>query len=191
MIADSTSASSGETTSSRSASVLDGAICSSGTSSPVAGSRYCTRLWWVSSSSSSTLTPVARSTSMIAQVQKAWSSSQVRSRRLPVSGPRPRSGCPALRAAGRVKACPPAVNVPPGGVRRAAASTAAVRAWCPAAERTRTGSTGSRSRVRASIRDLRRRSSLRVLISALLTGLGAAHGPHRAGSSIAQQARSR
>ena len=36
----STSASSGETTRSRSASVLDGAICSSGTSSPVVGSRY-------------------------------------------------------------------------------------------------------------------------------------------------------
>ena len=34
-------------------SVLDGAICSSGTSSPVAGSRYWTRLWWVSSRSSS------------------------------------------------------------------------------------------------------------------------------------------
>jgi hypothetical protein len=41
----STSASSGETTRSRSASVLEGAICSSGTSSPVDGSRYCTRLW--------------------------------------------------------------------------------------------------------------------------------------------------
>ena len=190
MIADSTSARSGETTRSRSASVLDGAICSSGTSSPVAGSRYCTRLWWVSSRSSSTLMPVARSTSMIAQVQKAWSSSQVRSWRLP-SASWAQIRMPGLRAAGRVKACPPAVNVPPGGVRQAAVSTAAVRAWCPAAERTRTGSTGSRSRVRASIRDLRRRSSLRVLISALLTGLGAAHGPHRAGSSVAQQARSR
>jgi hypothetical protein len=36
----STSASSGLTSSSRSVSVLDGAICSSGTSSPVDGSRY-------------------------------------------------------------------------------------------------------------------------------------------------------
>src|SRR5579863_1086774 len=44
MIAASTSASSGLTTSSRSASVLDGAICSSGTSSPLPGSRYWTRL---------------------------------------------------------------------------------------------------------------------------------------------------
>src|SRR5215467_2255550 len=48
----STSASSGLMTSSRSASVLDGAICSRGTSSPVAGSRYWTRLWWDSSVSS-------------------------------------------------------------------------------------------------------------------------------------------
>ena len=40
MMALSTSASSGLTTSSRSVSVLDGAICSSGTSSPVLGSRY-------------------------------------------------------------------------------------------------------------------------------------------------------
>jgi hypothetical protein len=54
---------------------LDGAICSSGTISPVDGSRYWIRLWWVSLSSSSTLMPLARSTSMIAQVQKAWSSS--------------------------------------------------------------------------------------------------------------------
>jgi len=44
MIADSTSAVSGLTTRSRSVSVLDGAICSSGTISPVPGSRYCTRL---------------------------------------------------------------------------------------------------------------------------------------------------
>jgi hypothetical protein len=36
----STSANSGEITSSRSVSVLDGVICSSGMSSPVAGSRY-------------------------------------------------------------------------------------------------------------------------------------------------------
>ena len=79
MMALSTSASSGLTTSSRSASVLDGAICSSGTSSPVLGSRYCTRLWWLSSSSSSTRTPVARSTSMTAQAQNAWSSSRLRS----------------------------------------------------------------------------------------------------------------
>ena len=71
MMADSTSASSGLTTRSRSESVLDGAICSSGTSSPVAGSRYWTRLWWVISSSSSMRTPVARRTSTVAQAQNA------------------------------------------------------------------------------------------------------------------------
>ena len=79
----STSASSGLTSRSRSASVLDGAICSSGTSSPVAGSRYWTRLWWVSSVSSSMRMPVARRTSTVAQVQNARSSSWMRSRRLP------------------------------------------------------------------------------------------------------------
>src|ERR1035437_7973558 len=53
MIADRTSASSGLTRSSLSVSVLLGAICSSGTSSPVAGSRYSVMPWWVSSRSSS------------------------------------------------------------------------------------------------------------------------------------------
>jgi hypothetical protein len=48
-----TSASSGLTSSNRSVSVLDGAICSSGTNSPVVGSRYSVMLWWDSSSSSS------------------------------------------------------------------------------------------------------------------------------------------
>ena len=46
MIAARTSASSGLMTSSRSVSVLDGAICSSGTSSPVPGRVYWIRLWW-------------------------------------------------------------------------------------------------------------------------------------------------
>ena len=45
-------------TRSRSVSVLDGAICSRGTSSPVPGSRYWTRLWWLSSRSSSIRMPV-------------------------------------------------------------------------------------------------------------------------------------
>ena len=78
-------------------SVLDGTICSSGTSSPVVGSRYWTRLWWVSSRSSSMRMPVARSTSMIAHDQKAWSSSQVRSRRLP-AGSAAQVSAPGLRA---------------------------------------------------------------------------------------------
>src|SRR5256714_11672969 len=62
MMADSTSASSGLTTRSRSESVLDGVIWSRGTSSPVLGRRYCTRLWCVISSSSSIRTPVVRRT---------------------------------------------------------------------------------------------------------------------------------
>ncbi|MFG2042155.1 hypothetical protein [Dactylosporangium sp. NPDC048998] len=43
---------------SRSVSVLDGMMCSNGTTSPVSGSRYCTKLWWDSSSSSSQRMPV-------------------------------------------------------------------------------------------------------------------------------------
>ncbi len=86
-----------------------------------------------------------------------------------VVGPDP---MPGLRAAVRVKDCPPAVNVPPGGVRLAAAACSAVWAWCSAAERTSTGRTGRRSRVRASMRDLRRRSSLRVLTSVLADRAG-------------------
>src|SRR5438034_9168214 len=54
---DSTSASSGEITSSRSASVLDGVTCNSGISCPLSGSRYWIRLWCDSSVSSSIRTP--------------------------------------------------------------------------------------------------------------------------------------
>ena len=75
MIADRTSASSGLTSSSLSVSVLVGAICSSGTSSPVVGSRYSVMLWWVSSSSSSQRMPVSRRTSIVAKAQNASSSS--------------------------------------------------------------------------------------------------------------------
>ena len=77
-------------TSSRSASVLDGMICSSGTSSPVPGSRYCTKLWWLSCTSSSTRMPVERRISMVAQAQNARSSSAVRLRRFPLAGSPPR-----------------------------------------------------------------------------------------------------
>ena len=43
------------------------------------------KLWWVSSSISSMRMPVCRSTSTVAQDQKAASSSCVRFRRLPVA----------------------------------------------------------------------------------------------------------
>src|SRR5258708_22153310 len=69
MIALRTSASSGAMTSSLSVSVLDGAICSSGISWLVAGSRYCTKLWCDNSASSSIRMPVWRRTSTAAQVQ--------------------------------------------------------------------------------------------------------------------------
>ena len=75
MIADKTSASSGLTSRSLSVSVLLGAICSSGTSSPVEGSRYSVMLWWVSSRSSSQRMPVSLRTSIAAKAQNASSSS--------------------------------------------------------------------------------------------------------------------
>ena len=192
MTALSTSASSGLTTRSRSVSVLDGAICSSGTSSPVPGSRYWMRLWWESSSSSSARMPVWRRTSMIAHAQNAWSSSRLRCRCLPPAGSRaqmlPGAACGRMD---RTRVCPAAVNSWPGCAGRAAVSSAAAswRHW--AAARARTGSTGSRSRVRASIRALRRRTNFRRARSSGLIGQGATHGPHRAGSSRAHSARSR
>ena len=91
-------------------SVLDGAICSSGISSPVAGSRYWTKLWWDSSVSSSIRMPVWRRTSTAAQVQNAWCSSRVRSRRLPVPGSSAQV-LPLMRAWSRW----PAQRLPGGG----------------------------------------------------------------------------
>ena len=64
MTAARTSASSGLTTSSRSVSVLDGAICSNGMTSVLVGGVYWTRLWWLSSVSSSIRIPVWRSVSI-------------------------------------------------------------------------------------------------------------------------------
>ena len=78
-----TSASSGLTSSSLSAPVFDGAICSSGTSSPVEGSRYWVMLWWLSSRSSSNRMPLWRRTSTNAHAQKASLSWRVRSVRDP------------------------------------------------------------------------------------------------------------
>ena len=157
MIADSTSASSGLTTSSRSVSVLDGTMCSSGISSPVPGSRYWTRLWWVSSVSSSTRMPVIRSTSTAAQAQNAWCSSRVRLRRGPPSG----FSAHTLAACARVvmvrrSVCPVAVNTSPGVAALAAVSRSAVALRWLSVAAIRAGRMGSRSRVRWSMRDLRR-----------------------------------
>ena len=71
MMADKTSASSGDTTRSRSSSVFDGMICSRGTISPVDGSRYWIRLWWLISRTSSIRQPVSLKTSTAAQAQNA------------------------------------------------------------------------------------------------------------------------
>ena len=187
----STSASSGLMTRSRSASVLDGAICSSGTSSPVPGSRYWTRLWWLSWTSSSARMPVARRISTVAQAQNARSSPAVRLRRVPLAG----SSAQTLTAPGlvteRTRSVPAAVKALPGLVAWAACSSAWASACCWAVERTRAGRTGSRSRVRVSIRDLRCRWTLPWMVSARPTGQGTAHCAHRAGSSTAHWARSR
>ncbi len=189
---DSTSASSGEMTSSRSASVLDGTICSSGISSPVVGSRYWMRLWCDSSVSSSMRIPVCRNTSTTAQVQNPRCSSKLRSRRAPVSG------CSAqtrpvvwVFSTARRRVVPAAVNTSPGRVCSAAASSSAVRARSAATQATRVGSTGNRSRVRVSMRDLRCRRAFLWEASLALTGHRTAHGPQRAGSSSAHSARSR
>ncbi len=114
---DNTSASSGEITSSLSASVFDGVICSSGISSPVVGSRYWMRLWCDSSVSSSMRMPVWRNTSTTAQAQNPRCSSKLRSRRRPVSG------CSAqtrpvvwVFSTARRRVVPAAVNTSPGRV---------------------------------------------------------------------------
>ncbi len=137
-------------TRSRSASVLDGAMASRGTSSPVAGRRYWTRLWCDSSVSSSTRMPVWRRTSMTAQAQNAWSSSRVRSRRLPVTGSSAQVRGDGWARRARRSCWPPAVNVSPGAVARAAASRAAASLRLRSAAAARAGRAGSLSRVRAS-----------------------------------------
>ena len=168
---------------------------SSGISSPVEGRRYWTRLWCESSISSSMRMPVARRTSIAAQVQNAVFSSRVRSRRAPVTGSSAHA-LPLARPSMLVstvlrKMIPTAVNRSPGAVAAAAASraTASFLAWPTAV--TRTGSTGMRSRVRWSIRDLRRPAAFAGWISSLRTGEGTAHCAQRAGSSPAHSAMSR
>ena len=193
MMALSTSASSGLTTKRRSASVLDGATCNSGTISPVVGRRYWTRLWWLSSSSSSTRTPVARKTSTTAHAQKEWSSSLTSSRRSPVAGssaqtlPVPERGSRTEQT----RSAPAALKLSPGRAERAASRRAAVVARRSATVRTRTGRTGRRSRVRASMRALRWRVAFLRLTSSAPTGQGATQWAQRPGSSTAQWARSK
>jgi hypothetical protein len=114
-----------------------------------------------------------------------------RSRRLPVFGSSTQILSVGRVRIERVKVCPWMVSQSPGRVWRAAVSSAAavLRRWSMV--RTSTASTGSRSRVRASMRAFRRLAALRWLISSSPTGQGATHLPQRAGSSIAHWARSR
>ena len=137
--------------------------------------------------------PVCRNVSTAAQVQNARSSSPDRSRRLPVRrvlGPDP---C-------RYRRCSdvnPAERDAGEGERRAGRDAVRGRqAGCGGGARvvdraTSTGRTGSRSRVRWSIRDLRDRISFCRARSSARIGHGAAHGAHRDGSSIAHWAMSR
>src|SRR5665647_2911360 len=164
MIAARTSASSGLMTRSRSESVFDGAICSSGTISPVLGRLYWMRLWWLSSVSSSMRIPVCRNVSTAAQVQNARSSCPLMSRRWPVSGSSPqiRAGRSSPVTA-RFKARSAMVNVAPGAVARAAASAAVAVVRVSLTRATSMGRAGRRSRVRWSMRDLRTRARLPAL----------------------------
>ena len=107
---------------------------------------------------------------MTAYVQKACPSCLARSWRVPVS-----SWAQTLTAAPRgesmrTRVRPVAVKVCPIAVLRAAPSTSAAswRRW--SALFRSTGSTPSRSRVRASMRDLRCRLSFRRLISSFRSG---------------------
>lgn len=61
-------------------------------------------------------TPVERSTSTIAQVQNAWSSSQVRSRRFPVAGSLTHTFMVGLRVTDLMRVFPPTVNGSPAVV---------------------------------------------------------------------------
>jgi hypothetical protein len=129
---------------------------------------------------------------MAAQAQKARCSSRVRSRRLPSAGSsaQVRAVSPLAMTARR-SSCPPAVNASPGCAFAQAVSRTAEASRSAAADATRTGRTGSRSRVRWSILALRRDSSFACGISSARTGQGAAHCAHRDGSSTAHWAMSR
>jgi hypothetical protein len=134
---------------------------------------------------------VVRSTSTAAQDQNARSSSIARSRGLPPAGSWTQILLVGFLVTVRVRVCPAAVKRSPGWVWRAACRSASVVLRRSSTACTRTGRTGSRSRVRASIRDLRCLAALRWLISSSPMGQGATHGPQRVGSSSAHWARSR
>jgi len=86
--------------------------------------------------------------------------------------------------------CPPAVNRAPAGVLRAMVIRFLASVRCLLTARSSAGSSGSCALVRWSIRDLTRDRDFFVAHSAALTGHGATHGAHRAGSSAAHRAMS-
>lgn len=154
-IAARTLANSGVTSNSRSSFVLDGMICSSGTSSPVSAIRWETMASWVSSSSSSMRIPVWRSVSMTAHAQNASSSAIVTLVRAPSarSSTRMWDGrwLPALgRSPGPIRryVTPACSTVAPTAVRLAASRNPARSFFHCSAVSTKRGRLGSRSRVR-------------------------------------------
>jgi hypothetical protein len=112
--------------------------------------------------------------------QNAASSSRVRSRRRPVPGSSAQTLLAGVFVKRRRRVTVPLVNRLPGSAAAAEASSPAAASRLRAAAAARAGRTGSRSRVRWSVRDLRRASCLAVLMSSRRTGQGAAHGPQRA-----------
>ena len=100
--------------------------------------------------------PVWRSTSTAAQAQNACSSSRVRSRGLPVAGSCAQVLLRGQRRAGGQQLLPGESEGLPGAAAAAAPSRAAAVLRARSTAAARTGRTGIRSRVRASMRDLRR-----------------------------------
>ena len=154
-------------TSSRSVSVLDGAICSSGTSSPVRGQPVLDeavvgQLGQFLDADAGEAQDFARRPRPRTRGALRGSGRGACRRR----GPRPRR---LARGAGPVhgrrSVCPAAVNAVAGRGACAAASGRRARVRASSTAATRAGRTGSRSRVRWSIRDLRRRRSFGAWIS--------------------------
>jgi hypothetical protein len=184
----------------RSLSSLDGAICSSGTTSPVSGRVWVTSARWVSSSSSSCRMPVWRRVSTIAQLQNASSSafatsmcSSAASRR---TRTRPAPRCPPLRrsdlATTRWNCSPSTSKVSPTTVGAlVAASKRSVWSRCSSTLLSSVGSKGASSRVRWCMRARRWRCCFMLpRTSESRTGQRTAHGAQD-GSSSARWAISR
>lgn len=110
----------------------------------------------------------------------------VRSRRDPPSGSsaQTRPVASVFMAVPR-RVWPAAVKSSPAVLHSPAASRSLVRSRSVCTHETSDGSTGGRSRVRRSVRDLRANRSFLWEISVALTGQRTAHGPHRARPSSA------